>query len=135
VVPATAAMVTVSLRPTSIANSKPRFANAALIVGAGSFWTLRRPVPVAGDAAPGHQIQGRDRAIALPDDERAGEAKRNGSVKISTRAAHLLRRDLRLVKHLPGERSTLLTFLADPNVDAANWRGEQAIRPAVVNRK
>jgi transposase len=39
------------------------------------------------------------------------------------------------VKHLGNERHALLTFLADPAVDATNWRGEQAIRPAVVNRK
>jgi transposase len=41
----------------------------------------------------------------------------------------------RLVKHLANERSALLTFLTTPGVDATNWRGEQAIRPAVVNRK
>jgi transposase len=26
-------------------------------------------------------------------------------------------------------------FLIDPTIDATNWRAEQAIRPAVVNRK
>lgn len=26
-------------------------------------------------------------------------------------------------------------FLFDPTVDATNWRAEQALRPAVVNRK
>jgi transposase len=41
----------------------------------------------------------------------------------------------RLIKHLAKERSALLTFLAHPGVDATNWRGEQAIRPGVVNRK
>lgn len=41
----------------------------------------------------------------------------------------------RLVKHLTNERPALLTFLTVPGVDATNWRGEQAIRPAVVNRK
>ncbi|MGI8937556.1 MAG: IS66 family transposase [Iamia sp.] len=41
----------------------------------------------------------------------------------------------RLVKHLTNERGALLTFLTVPGVDATNWRGEQAIRPAVVNRK
>jgi transposase len=41
----------------------------------------------------------------------------------------------RLVKHLANEREAILTFLSDPAVDAANWRAEQAIRPAVVNRK
>jgi transposase len=41
----------------------------------------------------------------------------------------------KLVAHLLNERSALFTFLARPHVDATNWRAEQAIRPAVVNRK
>jgi len=41
----------------------------------------------------------------------------------------------RLVKHLTNEADALFTFLGDTTIDATNWRGEQAIRPAVVNRK
>jgi transposase len=41
----------------------------------------------------------------------------------------------KLVKHLAAEAPALFTFLARPAVDATNWRAEQAIRPAVVNRK
>jgi transposase len=41
----------------------------------------------------------------------------------------------RLLKHLRNERHALLTFLATPGVEATNWRAENAIRPAVVNRK
>lgn len=41
----------------------------------------------------------------------------------------------KLVAHLLNERAALFTFLARPDVDATNWRAEQAIRPAVVNRK
>lgn len=42
----------------------------------------------------------------------------------------------RLVGHLTNKANALFTFLThDPAVDATNWRGEQAIRPAVVNRK
>jgi transposase len=33
------------------------------------------------------------------------------------------------------ERQHLLTFLTAPAIQATNWRAEQAIRPAVVNRK
>ena len=33
------------------------------------------------------------------------------------------------------EADALFTFLTHPDVDATNWRAEQAIRPAVVNRK
>lgn len=41
----------------------------------------------------------------------------------------------KLIKHLASEREHLLTFLTTPGVAATNWRAEQAIRPAVVNRK
>jgi len=41
----------------------------------------------------------------------------------------------KLLKHLRNEREHLLTFLTTPGVAATNWRAEQAIRPAVVNRK
>jgi len=41
----------------------------------------------------------------------------------------------KLVKHLYAEKEALFTFLTYDGVDATNWRAEQAIRPAVVNRK
>jgi transposase len=41
----------------------------------------------------------------------------------------------RLLKHLRKEQAALFTFLPDPAIDATNWRSEQAVRPAVVNRK
>ncbi|MDQ2761436.1 MAG: transposase [Actinomycetota bacterium] len=41
----------------------------------------------------------------------------------------------RLLGHLANESENLLTFLDTPGVQATNWRAEQAIRPAVVNRK
>ncbi|MDA8072344.1 MAG: IS66 family transposase [Actinomycetota bacterium] len=41
----------------------------------------------------------------------------------------------RLVNHLMVEKDALFTFLTNPGVEATNWRAEQAIRPAVVNRK
>ena len=39
----------------------------------------------------------------------------------------------KLVKHLVNEAPALFSFLAQPDVDATNWRAEQAIRPAVVS--
>ena len=42
---------------------------------------------------------------------------------------------LRFAAHLFHERDALFVFLDDPRVDATNYRAEQAIRPAVVNRK
>jgi transposase len=41
----------------------------------------------------------------------------------------------RLLDHLARERGALFTFLAQPEVQATNWRAEHAIRPAVVCRK
>ena len=37
--------------------------------------------------------------------------------------------------HLHKHRDQLLTFLYEENLEASNWPAEQAIRPAVVNRK
>lgn len=41
----------------------------------------------------------------------------------------------RLAKHVLGHALDWFWFLIDPTIDATNWRAEQAIRPAVVNRK
>jgi transposase len=41
----------------------------------------------------------------------------------------------RFAAHLATELPAVFSFLFDPTVDATNWRAEQAIRPAVVNRK
>lgn len=41
----------------------------------------------------------------------------------------------RLAKFLETHLDELFVYLQHPGVDATNWRGEQAIRPAVVNRK
>ncbi len=41
----------------------------------------------------------------------------------------------KFVAHLAKEAPAMFTFLSDQDVDATNWRAEQGIRPAVVNRK
>jgi transposase len=41
----------------------------------------------------------------------------------------------RLLGHLSNERAHMFTFLTEPGVEATNWRAEQALRPAIVNRK
>lgn len=41
----------------------------------------------------------------------------------------------RLLRHLGREFDALFTFLRLPGVPATNWMAEQALRPAVVNRK
>lgn len=40
-----------------------------------------------------------------------------------------------LANHLGNHFASWFTFLTDATVEATNWRAEQAIRPAVVNRK
>jgi transposase len=41
----------------------------------------------------------------------------------------------KFLAHLEREAPAMFTFLYDDQVDATNWRAEQGIRPAVVNRK
>ena len=41
----------------------------------------------------------------------------------------------KFAKHLSHEREYLFTYLKCPGLEATNWRGEQAVRPAVVARK
>lgn len=41
----------------------------------------------------------------------------------------------RLAAHLTTELPAIFGFLFDETLDATNWRAEQALRPAVVNRK
>ena len=52
---------------------------------------------------------------------------------LQIRATHEPNR--RLLAHLQTEREHMFTFLTQPGVEATNWRAEQALRPAIVNRK
>ncbi len=56
-------------------------------------------------------------------------------IELLAEQAHPHEANARLVKHLSAEADALFTFLTRRDIDAINWRGEQAIRPAVVNRK
>ena len=72
----------------------------------------------------------------LPDDERAEQAAAIAArIDVLIAGPHHCDPDRRLAKHLGNERDALFTFLTDPTIDATNWRAEQAVRPAVVNRK
>ena len=61
--------------------------------------------------------------------------------RLEARLERLLERNYRLpenkrlAKHLNHEFDYLFTYLKNPGLEATNWRGEQAIRPAVVTRK
>jgi transposase len=85
------------------------------------------------------------KALDLRDRRDAGEISEQGLAvargRLGKRLDRLLYRtranpaNERLAKHWYTHRDQLLTFLEHPGLDATNWRAEQAIRPAVVNRK
>lgn len=56
-------------------------------------------------------------------------------IELLGEAAHPYDANRQLVAHLMNEKDALFTFLTHASIDATNWRAEQAIRPAVVNRK
>jgi transposase len=84
-------------------------------------------------------------AIAVRDRLANGEISTHGA---TVARGHLISRLLdllaapsaivdcqRLAAHLTREFDALFGLLFDPTVEATNWRAEQALRPAVVNRK
>ena len=84
-------------------------------------------------------------ALGLRDRYQRGQVSHHGLAvargRLERRRDRLLRwtrvdgANERLAKHLSNHRDQLFTFLYQPGLDATNYRGEQAIRPAVVNRK
>jgi len=66
---------------------------------------------------------------------KATAAELTDRIELLAEQAHPYDANRKLVAHLYNERLALFTFLTHPGVDATNWRGEQAVRPAVVNRK
>jgi transposase len=85
-------------------------------------------------------------ALELRDRRDAGELDadevRTAVTALETRLDRLLSRpgvrhhgNRTLLAHLRRERGALFTFLEEAGIPATNWRAEQAIRPAVVNRK
>jgi len=84
-------------------------------------------------------------ALALRDRRREGSLSERGFAiargRLEKRLDRLLalrpkaEADRRFLNHLARHRNDLLTFLYEENLEATNWPAEQAIRPAVVNRK
>jgi transposase len=108
----------------------------------------RRPLPAAAagpSASASEAIEGAaaesESAAVVASEAVAGDALAAGRAALQARLDQLLARNpthapnRRLLRHLASERDHLLTFLELPGVEATNWRAEQAIRPAVVNRK
>jgi transposase len=72
----------------------------------------------------------------LPEPERQRVATDlTERVELLAAQAHSHDECRKLVAHVARETEALFTFLTTPGVEATNWRAEQAIRPAVVNRK
>jgi transposase len=89
--------------------------------------TPRQVKDLLGDALAARDLDDQGRAAVIADlTER---------VELLGEQAHPHDENRKLVAHLINEAPALFTFLARPDVDATNWRAEQAIRPAVVNRK
>jgi len=86
-------------------------------------------------------------ALTLRDRRDQGQVSVHGAAvtcgRLGKRLDRLLRwprahpANERFARHLLKHRDQVLTFLRHPHqdLDATNWRAEQAIRPAVVNRK
>jgi transposase len=101
---------------------------------------------VAGQARVPHAARGilKD-ALALRDDRdqdvidahefglRVTDLNERTDKLLAIRPTHEPNR--RLLAHLANEREHMFTFLTEPEVQATNWRAEQALRPAIVNRK
>lgn len=71
------------------------------------------------------------------DGERLAEAGLQLSSELDHLASGVFRSDAnrRLAKHLRAHALSWFWFLLDPTIDATNHAAEQALRPAVVNRK
>jgi transposase len=83
--------------------------------------------------------------LAVRDRRDAGEMTVHGAAiargRLFNQLADLLNHPVRspafqrFAAHLAVELPAVFGFLFDPTVNATNWRAEQALRPAVVNRK
>jgi transposase len=83
-------------------------------------------------------LETRDRRDARKITAQAAQAKADDLQKQMTKLAMPVKTNAaneRLSRHLLRHTDHLFTFLRHRGIDATNWRAEQAIRPAVVNRK
>jgi transposase len=85
------------------------------------------------------------KGLELRDRREAGEISPHGLRSVLGRMEKALDRELarnftyepnrKFAAHLLRHRDEIFTYLRNPGVEATNWPAEQAIRPAVVNRK
>jgi hypothetical protein len=113
--------------------------------GAGSPTLLARLGGLMRQALPPGPVRlarpGADDRQPAPDADASVQSLAAGRAKLQARLEKLLAGspthdpNRKLLAHLANESQHLLTFLEQPGIQATNWRAEQAIRPAVVNRK
>ena len=98
----------------------------------------RAPFAARVQATLQHALRLRDRrAAGTVSAHGAAVARGHLITRIHTALDHVgtLPAMLRFAAHLSVELPALFSFLFDSTVEATNWRAEQALRPAVVNRK
>ncbi len=98
----------------------------------------RAPLPQQVQAVLQQALHVRDRqAIGTMSAHGVAIARGHLQARLNARLAHptTVPAVRRFAAHLDREWSALFSFLYDPTIDATNWRAEQALQPAVVNRK
>lgn len=92
-----------------------------------------RKIPTAAKAIIKDALAARD--LPTPAERAAAAAECSG--RLDKLCARPTGNDAnrRLLKHLGNQGPHLFTFLTVDGIDATNYRGEQAVRPCVVNRK
>ena len=91
-----------------------------------------RPLPEAAKVLLKDSLAARELAPAERVEAAAELAERLEAL-CQTQTSHEEVR--KFLAHLERQAPAMFSFLADERVDATNWRAEQGIRPAVVNRK
>jgi len=104
--------------------------------------TDTQPLLAASNTRDRDTRDARDEIIAAGQDRQDRQAHLDSEIaRLGVQIDALLARspthapNRKLLKHLATAREHLLTFLKTPAIAATNRRAEQAIRPAVVNRK
>ena len=101
---------------------------------------LKAELPVHQHGFPNAVSRILDEALAYRDAERPAAERAAAAAELHDRLLTIChdpingKQNQTFARHLIREADAIFTFLAH-GTDAANWRAEQAIRPAVVNRK
>jgi len=99
--------------------------------GAARFPLSVKTLLKQGLAARDRYLAGRTSAASLK--KIAGQLKSKMKTLVQPERKHV--DNNRFAWFLHNHLNDLFTYLRHPGLEATNWRGEQAIRPAVINRK